>query len=55
MARILSYPRCEVFVNIMIEFINPFLEHPNDRILALPKDVWHGGGSEHRQTVGRQE
>ena len=34
MARILSYTRCEVFVNIMVEFINRFLEHPNDRIVA---------------------
>ena len=34
MARILSYPRCEVFVNIMVEFINRFLEHPNDEIVA---------------------
>jgi three-Cys-motif partner protein len=34
MARILAYPKCEVFVNIMIEFINRFLEHPNDKVLA---------------------
>lgn len=34
MARILSHPKCEVFVNIMVEFINRFLEHPNDRVLA---------------------
>jgi hypothetical protein len=34
MSRILRYPRCEVFVNIMVEFINRFLEHPNDQIVA---------------------
>ncbi len=34
MARILRYPRCEVFVNIMVEFTNRFLEHPNDQIVA---------------------
>ena len=34
MTRILANPRCEVFVNIMIEFINRFLEHPNDKVLA---------------------
>src|SRR5262249_46005790 len=33
MARILAYPKCELFVNIMIEFINRFLEHPNDKIV----------------------
>ena len=31
MGRILRYPKCEVFVNVMVEFINRFLEHPNDR------------------------
>ena len=34
MTRLLAYPRCEVFVNIMVEFINRFLEHPNDKIVA---------------------
>ena len=34
MARILRSPKCEVFVNIMIEFINRFLEHPNEQIVA---------------------
>ena len=34
MARILANPKCEVFVNIMIEFVNRFLEHPNDKVLA---------------------
>jgi three-Cys-motif partner protein len=34
MGRILRYPKCEVFVNVMVEFINRFLEHPNDRIVA---------------------
>ena len=29
MARILKYPRCEVFINIMVEFINRFILHPN--------------------------
>jgi three-Cys-motif partner protein len=33
MARILAYPKCEVYVNIMIEFINRFLEHPNDKVV----------------------
>ncbi len=34
MARILKFQRCEVFVNVMVEFINRFLEHPNDGITA---------------------
>lgn len=34
MTRILGYPRCEVFVNIMVEFINRFLEHPSDKVVA---------------------
>lgn len=34
MARILRYPKCEVFVNIMVDFINRFLEHPNDSVVA---------------------
>lgn len=34
MARILRYPKCEVFVNIMVDFINRFIEHPNDSIVA---------------------
>jgi three-Cys-motif partner protein len=34
MARFLAYPRCEVFVNIMVEFINRFLEHPNESVVA---------------------
>jgi three-Cys-motif partner protein len=34
MARILTNPKCEVFVNVMIEFINRFLDHPNDKVLA---------------------
>ena len=34
MARILQFPKCEVFVNVMVEFINRFLEHPNEQIVA---------------------
>lgn len=34
MARILKFQRCEVFVNIMVDFINRFLEHPNDAVTA---------------------
>jgi three-Cys-motif partner protein len=34
MAQILRYPKCEVFVNIMVDFINRFLEHPNDSVVA---------------------
>lgn len=34
MARILAHPKCEVFVNIMVEFINRFLEHPNHKVVA---------------------
>ena len=34
MARILKFEKCEVFVNIMVEFINRFLEHPNEAITA---------------------
>jgi three-Cys-motif partner protein len=32
MTRILKFPRCEVFVNVMADFINRFLEHPNDGV-----------------------
>lgn len=34
MARILSYPKCEVFVNVMVDFINRFLQHPSDAVVA---------------------
>lgn len=34
MGRILRFPSCEVFVNIMVEFINRFLEHPNELITS---------------------
>jgi three-Cys-motif partner protein len=34
LARILRYPKCEIFVNIMIEFINRFLAHPNEDVVA---------------------
>lgn len=34
MTRILAYARCEVFINIMVEFINRFLEHPNDKVVG---------------------
>jgi three-Cys-motif partner protein len=34
LAQILAHPKCEVYINIMIEFINRFIEHPNDRITA---------------------
>lgn len=34
MKRILSYRRCEVFINIMVEHINRFLEHPDEKIPA---------------------
>ncbi|MEJ7636799.1 MAG: three-Cys-motif partner protein TcmP [Singulisphaera sp.] len=34
MARILRHPKCEVFVNIMVEFINRFLEHPDEQVVA---------------------
>lgn len=33
MARILNYPRCEVFINVMVEFINRFLEHPAEAVV----------------------
>lgn len=34
MKRILQFPKCEVFVNVMVEFINRFLKHPNDKITS---------------------
>ncbi len=34
MAQLLSHPRCEIFINVMVEFINRFLEHPNDKVVA---------------------
>ena len=34
MARILSHPRCEIYVNIMVEFINRFIDHSNERVAA---------------------
>ena len=33
MARILGHPKCEVFINVMVEFVNRFLEHPNESIV----------------------
>jgi three-Cys-motif partner protein len=34
MGRILKFQHCEVFINIMADFINRFLEHPNDAITS---------------------
>lgn len=34
LASILSHDKCEVFVNIMVDHINRFLEHPADSIVA---------------------
>jgi three-Cys-motif partner protein len=34
MARILNYPRCEVVINVMVEFINRFLEHPDEAVVG---------------------
>lgn len=34
MTRILKFPRCEVFVNVMVDFINRFLEHPNEGVTS---------------------
>jgi three-Cys-motif partner protein len=33
MRRILGYGHCEIFVNLMVGFINRFLEHPSDKIV----------------------
>ena len=33
-ARILQYPKCEVFINIMVEFVNRFLSHPNETVAS---------------------
>jgi len=30
----LSYPRCEIFVNIMVDSINRFLHHPSEKIVS---------------------
>jgi three-Cys-motif partner protein len=34
MDRILGNPRCEVFINFMVDFMNRFLEHPNEEVVA---------------------
>lgn len=52
MARILTNPKCEIFVNIMIEFINRFLDHPNDKVLAHFPHTF--GTSEVMQIPGQQ-
>lgn len=33
-ARILQFPRCEVFINLMAEHINRFLQHPDDAVTS---------------------
>jgi len=33
MQRILRFRSCEVFVNVMVDFINRFLQHPNDKVV----------------------
>jgi len=33
MGKLLGHPRCEVFINIMVDFINRFLKHPNDKVV----------------------
>jgi three-Cys-motif partner protein len=53
LAEILSQPRCEVYINIMVDFINRFIEHPTEAITAhFPTtfgtnevlDIPNGGG-----------
>jgi len=39
-ARILQFPKCEVFINIMVEFINRFLKHPKDSVTAHFPDTF---------------
>lgn len=34
MQRILAYNKCEVYINIMVEFINRFLQHPDEDVVA---------------------
>jgi three-Cys-motif partner protein len=34
LASVLSHPKCEIFVNIMVDHINRFLEHPDDTIVS---------------------
>ncbi|MDA1014205.1 MAG: three-Cys-motif partner protein TcmP [Planctomycetota bacterium] len=34
MRRILAYPKCEVFINVMVEFINRFLAHPDEAVVS---------------------
>ncbi|MBS0204660.1 MAG: three-Cys-motif partner protein TcmP [Planctomycetes bacterium] len=34
MQRILSHRKCEVYINIMVEFINRFLQHPDEDVVA---------------------
>lgn len=34
MRRILAYKKCEVYINIMVEFINRFLQHPDEDVVA---------------------
>jgi three-Cys-motif partner protein len=33
-SKLLSLRHCEAFINIMVEFINRFLDHPNDKVVA---------------------
>jgi three-Cys-motif partner protein len=40
MSRLLKNPKCEVFVNIMVEFINRFLDHPDQEITSHFPDTF---------------
>lgn len=34
MVRILRFPKCEVLINLMVSFVNRFIDHPNGRVVA---------------------
>jgi three-Cys-motif partner protein len=53
--RLLSNPRTEVFVNIMIEFINRFAEHPSNTVQQNIKQLLGASDAEINDVVNSQD
>jgi three-Cys-motif partner protein len=42
MKRLLTNPKCEVFVSLMVSYMNRFLDHPSDGVRAHIREVFGG-------------
>lgn len=53
--RLLKYDRTEVFINIMVEFINRFVEHPSDTVKQHIKDLLDASDAEIGKVLDAQD